>query len=216
MESTKAKEELCCLCGVRTAKTKEHVPPKGIFVPPRPSNLITVPACWECNNGSSDYDERFKAYLGLHVARFGPEGEKVFRYILRSINHNRKLKREVIDKIKPVYLTTKSGIIHDKKFGIEWDHEAHDKIIEKIVKGLFYHCFNEIVAGKATIQVQWFRTFPDLRMELDKATIGDGAFTYWYRQAEDAPLASIWAFEFYNGHWAGGYTLPILEKHLDL
>ncbi len=39
---------LCYLCG-KPATTKDHVPPKTLFAPPRPHNLITLPCCAECN-----------------------------------------------------------------------------------------------------------------------------------------------------------------------
>jgi hypothetical protein len=44
----------------------DHVPPKGIFLKPRPP-LITVPACGACNGGASELDEKFKVFLSLQV-----------------------------------------------------------------------------------------------------------------------------------------------------
>jgi len=38
-----------------------------------------VPSCFECNNDTSRFDEKFKAYLGMHVARTGGEAERLFK-----------------------------------------------------------------------------------------------------------------------------------------
>jgi hypothetical protein len=52
----------CYLCGVELEKnvnrTRDHVPPEGLFPLPLPSDLITVPACRKCNN-SKCVDEEF-------------------------------------------------------------------------------------------------------------------------------------------------------------
>lgn len=46
----------CVYCGAANPTTMDHIPPKGIFPPPRSANLTTVPCCEECNR-SFDKDE---------------------------------------------------------------------------------------------------------------------------------------------------------------
>lgn len=55
----------CALCGVRPATTVEHIPAKSLFAQPRPNDLITVPACAPCNNGSQTDDDYFRKTLAL-------------------------------------------------------------------------------------------------------------------------------------------------------
>jgi len=106
------KEKLCCYCGTRIATTKDHVPPRSIFNKPQPSDLITVSCCFECNNEASQYDERFIAYLGMHVARQRGEVERLFKEsVTPATRHNARLKRKIMVTIEPIYLATKSGII---------------------------------------------------------------------------------------------------------
>jgi len=52
----------CVLCRERPATTMDHVPPKGLFLQPRPP-LITIPACEICNGGASEDEEKFKVYV---------------------------------------------------------------------------------------------------------------------------------------------------------
>src|SRR6266446_6964374 len=54
--------QTCVLCGERPATTMDHVPPKGLFLPPRPT-LITIPACEICNGGASEAEEKFRVYV---------------------------------------------------------------------------------------------------------------------------------------------------------
>ena len=92
---------LCCYCGFREATTKDHIPPKAIFNKPRPSNLVTVPCCFECNNDASKTDERFKTYIGLQVARHGGEAERLFKEgVLSTTRHNRNLRASLINSIE--------------------------------------------------------------------------------------------------------------------
>jgi hypothetical protein len=57
--------EICALCGIRPATTREHVPAQQLWDPPRPNDLITVPACELCNKGTQKDDDYFRATLSL-------------------------------------------------------------------------------------------------------------------------------------------------------
>ena len=52
-------KSLCIFCG-KPATTRDHIPPKGIFPDPMPSDLITVPACESCNSNTKLDDEYFQ------------------------------------------------------------------------------------------------------------------------------------------------------------
>src|SRR5438132_859881 len=56
----------CCYCG-RPATTRDHVPTRKLFPQPRPSDLITVPACSVCNNSSSKDEEYLVHVILSHV-----------------------------------------------------------------------------------------------------------------------------------------------------
>jgi hypothetical protein len=53
----------CALCGDTRPATREHVPPKNLFLAPRPTNTITVPVCEPCNHGYHLDDEYFRVYV---------------------------------------------------------------------------------------------------------------------------------------------------------
>ena len=57
----------CALCGETGSVTREHVPPKSLFLPPRPRNTITVPVCRPCNHGYHLDDEYFRVFIALQA-----------------------------------------------------------------------------------------------------------------------------------------------------
>lgn len=130
------KKQLCVICGKNIATTRDHIPPKSIFPKPRPDDLITVPACSTCNNGDSDFDERFKVYSNLHVLRNEKNWEELFEStIAPTINHNKRLKKDILAGAKDVMLETKSGNKLGHHIAIKWDSEAFVNVIERTTRG---------------------------------------------------------------------------------
>jgi hypothetical protein len=49
----------------------------------------------------------------------------------------------------------------------------------------------------------------ELATSLNRRNIGgDDVFVYAYGHAEEAPVHSVWIYQFYKGHWAGAWTAP--------
>jgi hypothetical protein len=205
-------EQLCVICGEEPATTRDHVPPKGIFCKPRPDNLITVPACANCNNGASALDEAFLVNLGLHVSTKGSEGERLFNEkVLPALKRNQKKLAEVLGKAKRVELTTPAGIVHGEAYASQWDSEAHDSVLERMVRGLTFHHYGEILGKNANIQTHFFNGLNKELYQMSEGwaqnSMGDDKFIYKYTSArKDDLFATVWVFQFYGGHWAGAQT----------
>ncbi|WP_370979474.1 HNH endonuclease [Agaribacterium sp. ZY112] len=203
--------ELCAICGVRLGCTRDHVPPKGIFVKPRPSNLITVPACKECNNDASGLDEKFLVYLGCHVSFYGEQGGKLFDdRVLRTLGHNKKLKKTILEGMEKIKLVNSEGMSLGPAYRGQWDSKAHDKIIERTIRGLYFHHFNEILGFESEVKVHFFKKLGELvrvSENWNQYSFGDGQVIYRYARAEqNGKIKSVWLFQFYGSHWAGGST----------
>lgn len=203
--------KICAICGISEATTSDHLPPKGIFPKPRPSNLITVPSCVECNNSASDLDEAFRLYLALHV---GDLEDKItaayFHEALRTYQHNKKLQREILGSAQPVEFKTPAGIYLGQGMKVLWNSKAHDAVIERIVRGLYFHHFCEVLPSDTNVSPKWFNNpdneFLKTLSGLKKNVVGNNQFIYLYSRAEEHPAASVWYFEFYGRHWAGAHT----------
>lgn len=48
-------------------RTRDHVPPKGLFLDPKPDNLICVSCCNACNGEQSGFDERFRILVASEI-----------------------------------------------------------------------------------------------------------------------------------------------------
>jgi len=201
---------VCVICRLHEATTKDHVPPKGIFCTPRPANLIRVPACHRCNHGASRSDERVRVYLGLQVGSRNEAGAKFYKQALQTLRHNRKLRNEILAGSEPTYLTTPAGVIYDRAFRLAWDSDAHDSIVERTIRGLYYHHFGDVLGNRVSVSVQWFASLTIIEMSEDWSAnvLGTGECVYRFGRAIDSPLHSVWIFQFYQAHWAGGYTTP--------
>ena len=202
---------ICAICGNNEATTSDHLPPKSIFPKPRPDNLITVPSCAECNNSASDLDEAFRLYLALHVSDLDDEVTSAYFYeALRTYRHNKRLQSEILSSAQPVDFTTPGGIYIGQGMKVLWNSKAHDAVIERIVRGLYFHHFCDVLPPDAHVSPKWFNqpnvNFLQSLSGLKKNVVGNNQFIYLYGRHEEYPVASVWYFEFYGRHWAGAHT----------
>jgi hypothetical protein len=206
-------EDVCAYCGTTPSPTRDHIPPKGIFSHPRPDDLITVPSCVRCNQGASAHDERFRAYLSLHVGIDTPSTTQLWKSALRGIRRNRKLRQRLLDKLERIWLATPSGVTYGHAYQGPWDSEAHDATIERMIRGLYFHHYRKVLGDRVLVKAHWFRELsPDLlevTADCEQRSVGGGQFVYRFGRASDATLHSIWLFEFHKRHWAGGQTAPM-------
>lgn len=79
--------ESCVICLSSPATTVEHIPAKLFFDKPLPSNLITVPACHECNHGSQHEDEYLRAWLmSIQQPLSSPAMENIRQRTIRQLH----------------------------------------------------------------------------------------------------------------------------------
>lgn len=140
------RDGICTYCGNEGLVNKDHIPPKAFFPKPRPSNLITVPSCEACNNGSSSDDEYLSTIYGMidgipdiKVARSLEERNiRNFKRV-ESFKFINALASDI--KKRPIY--SSRGIYLGKKATIEVDKKREDLVLKRIVKGLYFHHFEK-------------------------------------------------------------------------
>lgn len=203
--------QMCVFCAERPAVTKDHVPPKGIFARPLPADLITVPACEECNKGSSKEDEEFRAMLGIRVGGWTPQGKAFWnKAALRTLRHNQRLKREVLSSARNTEVVTPGGLYLGRHFLVPWQTSSHDNTIAKITRGLYFHHFGEILAPDVSMQAYWLQDigdeYADVLGKLVRGSIGENAFVYAFGRNNESAGASIWFYQFYGMHYAAAFT----------
>lgn len=137
-----SKKRVCIYCGER-ADTVDHVPPRNIFDDKEPPpNLITVPACFVCNNGAAKDDEYFRDAIvmredaGEHPVAAALWDNKVHRAIKRA--KDKGFATPILKDVKLRSRLTSGGIyVTEPVYGVET--ARIERVLNRIVKGLFYH-----------------------------------------------------------------------------
>ena len=235
-------ESLCVYCQSHKATTRDHVPPRALFLPPRPDNLITVPACCDCNNGASSYDERFASDLRIAVQQTSkhPKTKDMFDRVVKTYERNKKLREEKISTIRDVDIFSSGGIFVEHGSVVEWDIEARNSVLERTVRGLYWHQYQRCLSIRADVAIHyttpskilssWEKLvnisknsdlsleFPSSIQELPIYNIDDGAFCYWcfnIHHGEDKENEidfSVWFMCFYRALWFSAHTITAPSK----
>jgi len=208
----KKQKGTCAICGIVGPITDDHLPPKGIFQKPRPVDLITVKICATCNGSTSKDDEAFKAFMGI-AAGHTKEGETALRETVgRTLAVNNRIKTDLATAARAVWVKTPSGIGIRKAIAVPLDRNAHDRIVEKMIRGLHYHHTGVVLADKATVTVNLHagltRKLYEMAMQWNVRIVGKGLFVYRYLIPENQAYTSIWMFQFFNSAWSSGTVLP--------
>lgn len=200
------KIENCIYCGNQTEVTDDHVPPKSFFPKPRPSNLITVSSCFDCNNKFGKDEEFFLASFMFTDAGTSDAGKLLWKEKLhRMYNKNIGLKRKIAEHLKPVDVISKGGIFLRKGIGVKPDEKRWITVVEKIIRGLYYFEYKEILPENIKMMSQFLRN--DYEYEkafeyLSQLRIGSrnwkDLFEYRYNRVIEQPYVSMWMVRFYK------------------
>lgn len=148
----------CVYCG-DPATTEDHVPPKSLF-PPDTEGLITVPACLNCNNTSSQDDEFFRNVLvNDDRVRDHPEAQDLNAAYERSLQRPQAqgLRAAMLRQRRRFPLISPAGIIHGQGTALETDFTRERKVLERITRGLFSMNFEDLIL----LKILWRHILPD-------------------------------------------------------
>jgi len=210
----------CVYCGERDGTEKEHAVGRLFFPKPRPDNLVTVPACRECNRGVSKDEEYVRAVLLTLMDT--EEASAAIR--LRAEELRRSFEREegkplanlILSSVQWVNVESPAGIMLPNKVPlIGADTDRMYRVFIKIVMGLYYAWKRERLPSDYEVLVYLPGVGEPLQDVLPQAVrfvaekgvlheIGDGnSFVYWVRHGEELPDQSYWLMSFYR-------AIPIL------
>src|SRR5690606_11985690 len=147
---------LCVLCGVNVAtKGKgDHLPPQCLYPRPRKPNvtLNTVPACFSCNGEGSRDDEVFKMFIGLSTGDYRDEAQAVVESLAGTMKGNLRLRRDLLTHGRRVIVESEGGG-YKEMMAVRFCREAYEKVITRMVRGLFWQRTGQILEQKALIKV---------------------------------------------------------------
>lgn len=198
----------CAYCA-EPANSKDHVPPKAAFVKPfMPTATVTVPACIACNGKYGALDDPFQRFLGVRLgfsrhrlaAKFWKERA------LPNFLNNEKAVREVRNALWIPTRDQQGNIVYGPAYRV--DAAMHRGMFERLTKAFFYHHFKRPMTPGVAMDVSWqkddtaiIETFRDARF----FRLGD-AFYYGFMSLPEDPESGMWAFNFYDTHFAVVFT----------
>ncbi|RYZ82676.1 MAG: hypothetical protein EOP06_21285 [Proteobacteria bacterium] len=205
----KKKPCVCTYCGELRKPTKDHVIPKALFPKPYPLNMITVPACEDCNNAKSRDDDFLRDILTSDIyGSQSMEAQKVFKSkVLSSVNQNSSdFARLIIaqGRVEPFY--SHGGIQLDSLPTAPLDTARIDRIFSTLIRGLYYDARKLYIPKGYNFNVMRYhpREFQQVYDELSATLkmrnprILGNIFGATYTCAEEDPLTTIWLLWFYN------------------
>lgn len=210
MSDTRA-AQLCVLCGERPA-TKgdgDHLPPQCIYPKPRPLGIPwnKVPACTACNNAGSPDDEQFKLIIGISTGEFRENQQAVIDSLAGTISKNMRLARQVLTKHKRGYGQRPGSAVIEPLVAVPFDQEAYSRVIQRIIRGLFWQQSGKILSREAEIQVVPeglvdHELADPIRLLLSRSTrveLNNATFVYKYLLEDDG--GSFWGLQFFQKHF---------------
>jgi len=219
---------VCTYCD-NVANTKDHIPPKGMLPKPRSASLITVPSCSICNSSFSKDDEYLRDFLSFREElsdnpfvkelnktvprRFDrPESQGYFNYL------HARMGEENVKTTSGIYLGIKATFLVDLS--------RINRVLERMVRGLYRHCFGKKLTAGLDAEVypqEYFLSLEPQHKENFRAifqnklaneqwsvVVPDG-FDYKYKALPN-PAHTVWMFRFYSKYYGFGITLKEEEK----
>jgi len=145
---------ICVYCGKQKKLTVDHVPPKLFLARPYPPNLLTVPACDECNASFMKNDEYTRTVVTLDVRAANNSDARVnLPAVIRSLG--RPDARGLAEYL--VRSTEKSTILGED--GVPWanaieiDRKRVQAAGERLIRGLYFIEMQKPLARGAMVRV---------------------------------------------------------------
>ena len=129
------KSQECVFCREPSISTRDHVPPKGLFAEPRPQNLITVPACKECNGGANLDDEFMQRFAMAQGTETNEDANVVGQTVLRAMNKPEKegMRMGLLKTLTPAEIFSPMGLWGGFGCKMTYEGERLKRILTKTV-----------------------------------------------------------------------------------
>ena len=198
------KSNICVLCGVRPATTHDHVPPKGFFKG-LGAQLITVPACAECNNGASADDEDLRFFISAQVGKQSPGSAMLWdKGAHPSVLRKRTLRESVLNTKREIPVVEADGGTSNR-LAFEAPLRIYQSVFERTTRGLHFFHTGEILPAATRVAVEPLYGVPTLEgpdfAKLQVHSIGGEACVYRFAVEPTAKVAGLWLYSFYGTHW---------------
>ena len=210
--SKKRQQEIpasCVYCGQHPATTRDHVVSRGLYLPPYPKNMLTVPSCLASNQEKARSEDSLRDFLAIDLGTSqAPEARALFHSsVARAIQHNRsKVVRTFLKGIRPIATYTPGGVFAGYAYGVDLGDDPITKTLTFMVRGLYFGRLNRQLPNTVNIEIRRaMNTAQQMQDMWDESVIvgyphfEQGAtFRCLYTELSPSPTSSVWLLQFYR------------------
>ena len=209
-------------------RSRDHIPAKIFFPPPRPNDLITVPCCLPCNQERSAND--FHTALMLLINNAVRRTEVVRRLTQRLLNslartESTGLRLAISRGIRIIDVFTESGLFIGRRPALRQNVRRIEDTISCYVKGLFFHAYSFRLPDEYGADSRIELTFSEEHIASLLVSVPslataswtrewNGVFAYKTQAAEDDPNVTAWVMRFFNSIDFFCVTLPLEDLRM--
>ena len=178
MPEVKRRRNRCVYCGDPfggdTKRTYDHIPPKSLIPARLKKNLLTVPCCSGCQEGTAKDDDWFRDMLVLDKRTPDSIRNELEPKIHRSWEDSVEKKLSRTSRITKEAAVTTSGLLIPQLI-INPDHFRLGRVISRILKALLYveKGYTEGLRNSYTWGWSWEAFKPDRQLKLWRKRVVD-------------------------------------------
>jgi hypothetical protein len=208
------KKTTCAYCDA-PATTADHIPPKGLFAKPLPIDLLTVPSCLLCNGGAAQDDEYFRTVMAFRSDTYersdaAGAAERAMRALVREGGEG--FRKGVLSKLTEIPMFGDDGPKVGSIGQLDVDLRRVRRVVERIVRGLYYHHKGERLPPECRVTVNSLESFesPDASavatlcevtrwaMSAERHVSPRRVLDYRFRETKQDPACAVWILGFYE------------------
>lgn len=199
---------LCPYCLQNEADTQDHVVPEGLFDVAPPGGYIKVPACEPCNNGHSRDEEYFLVAILGEATLTSAAANRVLDRLAEDHRTGRRrrtgLARALRSRVRPAEIYTPAGIYVATGGTIALDTPRINRVLTKMVRGLYFYEFGCPLPQDATVFVEIKPQGEHLQWPPVQAALAAPAkaladvFSYRVWVLPERATCTSWALGFYD------------------
>ena len=147
---------LCIYCGLREGSTRDHVPPKCMFLSPMPNDIqmITVPCCEECRSRHQGDDAVARNFLISSAAAESRQAseDQIEKKRNRSLERDRTLLKQMTTAITLADVSLEGKVSLGTARAFNLDQPPMNGFFDRVARSLLHE---ETGSGYVTCTIEW-------------------------------------------------------------
>lgn len=206
---SKIPKNICYICGKKNPDTRDHIPPKNLFLSKYRSldgGLITVPSHLKCNKKYELDDEYFRYCLCIPAYWTSEKARELWNKKLKTQLH----RKESLGFLKYIKELLKDAQVLDElgnpvaNVGIAMlDAKRMENVLIRIARGLFFKQYgflplNHTINCEMLFPNKTSKMITEFGISKKFTSVGGGIFQYFYLRNSNNNANGIYFFVFFD------------------